>query len=106
MKRKQSKYMKDLISGLNKKKVLQVDFSENASITSQNEVQSAHCSHGSATLFTAHAWVSDGVTESMVFISDEETLERLIFCYVKRKQSKDFCHITMAKVWWMVLGAR
>ena len=54
VKRKQSKYMKNLISGVNKKKVLlQVDFSENASITSQNEVQSAHWSHGSATLFTA-----------------------------------------------------
>ena len=38
VKRKQSKYMKNLISGVNKKKVLlQVDFSENASITSQNE---------------------------------------------------------------------
>ena len=56
--------MKDLISGVNK-------ISENASITSQNEVQSASWAHGSATLFTAHAWVSDGVTESMVFISDD-----------------------------------
>ena len=51
VKRKQSKYMKNLISGVNKKKVLlQVDFSENASITSQNEVQSAHWSHGSTTV--------------------------------------------------------
>ncbi len=40
---------------------LQVDFSENASIASKNEVQSAHWSHGYATLFTAHAWISDGV---------------------------------------------
>ena len=64
VKRKRSKYMKNLISGVIKKKViLQVDFSENASITSQNEVLSAHWSHGSATLFTAHAWVSDGVCD-------------------------------------------
>ena len=80
------KYMKDLISGVNKKKVLlQVDFSENASITTQNEVQSAHWAHGSATLFTAHAWVSDGVTESMVFISDDRNHTKYsVFVFMQR----------------------
>ena len=78
--------MKDLISGVNKKKVLlQVDFSENASITTQNEVQSAHWAHGSATLFTAHAWVSDGVTESMVFISDDRNHTKYsVFVFMQR----------------------
>jgi hypothetical protein len=70
--------MKDLISNVNEKKVLlQVDFSENASIASQNEVQSAHWSHGSATLFTAHAWVSKDVTESMVYVSGDRNHNRL-----------------------------
>ena len=50
--------------------VLQVDFSENATIASQNETQSAHWSHGQATLFTAHAWIKDG-SESFVLVSDD-----------------------------------
>lgn len=35
--------------------VMQVNFSENATTTSQCEIQSAHWNHGQATLFTAHA---------------------------------------------------
>ena len=36
--------------------VLQVDFSENATIKMQNEIQSVHWNHTQATLFTANAW--------------------------------------------------
>ena len=51
VKRKQAKYMTELISNVDGKKVLlQIDFSENATIASQHEVQSAHRNHGSATL--------------------------------------------------------
>ena len=50
--------------------VLQVDFSENATIGSQNEIQSGHWNHSQATLFTAHAWAGDGKNESFVLISD------------------------------------
>ena len=50
--------------------VLQVDYSENATIASQNETQSAHWSHGQATLFTAHAWIKDG-SESFMLVSDD-----------------------------------
>ena len=39
-------------------------------IASQNETQSAHWSHGQATLFTAHAWIKDG-SESFVLVSDD-----------------------------------
>ena len=39
--------------------VLQVDFSESTAIASQHEVQSAHWSHRSATLFTTHAWIAE-----------------------------------------------
>ena len=86
VKRKQSKYMKNLISNVDEKKVLlQVDFSENASIASQNEVQSAHWSHGSATLFTAHAWVSESVTESMVYISDDRNHTKYsVYVFIQR----------------------
>ena len=57
--------------------VLQVDFSENATIASQHEIQSAHWSHGQATLFTGYAWIktdevaSENKCESFVLISDE-----------------------------------
>ena len=53
--------------------MLQVDFSENATITSQNEIQSAHWNHGQATLFTAHAWITDGKSKSFAIISDALT---------------------------------
>ena len=35
--------------------VLQVDFSENATLLEQNEVQSAHWSNKQVTIFTTHA---------------------------------------------------
>ncbi len=51
--------------------VLQVDFSENASIASQREVQAAHWHHSQATLFTAYAWIGSESSESIVLISDD-----------------------------------
>ena len=61
VKRRQAAHMVDLISKSNKQNaVLQVDFSENATIMSQNETQSAHWNHAQATLFTAHTWTGDG----------------------------------------------
>ena len=45
---------------------LQVDFSENASIVNQNEIQSAHWSHQQVTIFTDHVWVNQNVKESFV----------------------------------------
>ena len=51
--------------------VLQVDFSENATIVAQKEVQSAHWHHPQATLFTAHAWINNDNNFSMVIISDD-----------------------------------
>ena len=53
--------------------MLQVDFSENATIASQNETQSAHWCHGQATLFTAYAWIKEDENESFVLVSDDLT---------------------------------
>ena len=53
--------------------VLQVDFSENATIASQNETQSAHWCHGQTTLFTAYAWIKEDENESFVLVSDDLT---------------------------------
>ena len=54
VKRKQAAYMDTLISKCDGENVmLQVDFSENETIASQNETQPAHWCHGQATYFTA-----------------------------------------------------
>lgn len=77
VKRKQAASFKSLVEGCDGKTVvLQVDFSENATIVSQREIQSAHWNHGQATLFTAHAWIKAGsedtVAESqLVIVSDD-----------------------------------
>ena len=74
VKRKQSASFKSLVKECDGSSVvLQVDFSENATIASQREIQSAHWNHGQATLFTAHAWIKhDGSdTCSMVIVSDD-----------------------------------
>ena len=70
MKRKQAAYMTSfLISKCSKENVV---FSENATRASQNETQSAHWSHGQATLFTAHAWFKDEwVSGCFVLVSDD-----------------------------------
>ena len=50
--------------------VLQIDFSENASLLQQNEIQSACWIHKEVTVFTAHAWIGEGVNNSFVIVSD------------------------------------
>ncbi len=74
VKRKQEASFKSLVEKCDGKSiVLQVDFSENATIASQREVQSAHWNHGQATLFTAHAWItSEG--QNLVIVSDDFNL--------------------------------
>ena len=46
----------------------QVDYSENAALVHQNEIQFAHWAHKQATLFTSYAWVDkDLVKVLMIF---------------------------------------
>ena len=51
--------------------VFQVDFSENATIAAQKEVQAAHWHHGRAMIFTTHAWITNTTNFSMVLVSDD-----------------------------------
>ena len=44
---------------------LQVDYSENANLMNQNEVQSAHWCHGQATVITAFVWISEHITDEL-----------------------------------------
>lgn len=50
--------------------VIQVDFAENASLTAQNQIQSAHWRERHVTVFTCVIW-STSKTESLVIISDD-----------------------------------
>ena len=59
IKRKQVEHMTKALSTCDREFILlQVDFSENASLTSQDKIQSAHWSNNQATLFTVHAWIN------------------------------------------------
>ena len=96
IKRRQAAYMRDrqrAADGVNI--IVQVNFSENATLQNQNEIQTAHWSHNQATLFTAYAWidVSEDITESMVIVSDDLQHNKQsvhmfmthIFCTLKAK---------------------
>ena len=50
--------------------VLKVDFSENASIVNQNEIQSAHWYHQQVVIFTGHIRVNQNVKDSFAIVSD------------------------------------
>ena len=86
IKRKQAAFMENITSSVDGKKIaLQVDFSENATLTCQNEIQSAHWQHSQATLFTAHAWINTEERESIVIVSDDLEHTKLpIYTFMSR----------------------
>ena len=72
VKKQQSKVFDALVSSCNHEKVvLQLDFSENASLIDQNEIQAAHWNHDQVTLFTGHAWIDFDCKESFVIVSND-----------------------------------
>ena len=94
VKRKQSAFAETLRQSVNGSKIMiQLDFAENASLIHQNEIQAVHWTHKQATIFTAHAWISSGISESMAIISDDpvhnklqvHTYVRKIISYLKEK---------------------
>ena len=73
VKRAQANHLSNLISLTNNEHVLlQVDFSENASIVHHNEIQSAHWSHQQVTLLTGYYWFNSTQNQKkgIIFISD------------------------------------
>lgn len=67
----QSGYFQNAKEGLTSEKdVIQIDFSENNALISQDEIQSAHWSHAQVTLFTCCFWTTDKF-HSLVIVSDE-----------------------------------
>lgn len=72
IKRKQAASMESVTKNVDGKTIaLQVDFTKNATMASQNKIQYAHWQHSEATLLTAHAWISKEVGEMIVIISDD-----------------------------------
>ena len=63
---KQAAHIDNFVSTCDNENVVrQVDFSENATIMTQNEVLSAHWCHDQGTVFTAHALIDKGKIEQM-----------------------------------------
>ena len=82
--------------------MLQVDFSENATIASQNETQSAHWCHGQATHFTVYAWIKEDENESFVLVSDDLTLTKysvyIFMEYIMKHLREKFSSIRVLNV--------
>ena len=78
---------------VDQKIVLQVDFSENATIVAQREIQAAHWCHVQVTILKAYAWINEEVNLSIVIVSDDiyhtkyrvYTYMQLIFICLKEK---------------------
>ena len=84
VKRKQAAHMEELIVPCDDENiVLQVDFSENATIKMQNEIQSVHWNHTQATLFTANAWITTELSVNTVIISDDLTHKYSVYLFMK-----------------------
>ena len=84
MKRKQAAHIEELIAPCDDENIVsQVDFSENATIKMQNEIQSADWNRTQATLFTANAWITMELSENTVIISDDLTHKYNVYLFMK-----------------------
>ncbi|CAM4848043.1 unnamed protein product [Rotaria magnacalcarata] len=93
IKRQQYKFFEESkVNSYDKKIVIQVDYSENFEIKQQDEIQSAHWSCKSISIFTAHAWsgtdhysfalVSDNISH------DKYCINKCITYVIKKMQKK------------------
>ena len=103
VRRKQDVYIDTLISKCDGANVmLQLDFSEIATIASPNETQSAHWCHGRATHFTAWTWIKEDENESFVLVSDDLTHTKysvyIIMEYIMKHLREKFPSIRVLNV--------
>lgn len=101
----QSDYFRDIKENIKRHEaVLQVDFAENFTFVSQDEVQSAHWNQAQGTIFTACAWLKTetGLTShSFAIISNELTHNKesvwyflkVIIAYLKTKIELTTIHV-------------
>lgn len=82
---------------------IQIDFSENASIMEQDEVQSAHWSHKQVTIFTAVAWMEEGTFSYCVpsdcLLHDKHAAVALLHVILNDLQSKLSIPITEVDIY-------
>lgn len=97
-KQKQSAHFEALVKNSDSEHVvLQVDFSENATIASQREIQYAHWTHSQATVFTAHAWLGNENKKGTGIVSDDLNHEKCsafihaIYFEISQNQKCHFC---------------
>jgi len=72
-----------LVSSYNSEKImLQLDFSENASLLQQNEIQSANWNHNQVILFTGHTWFNSESNESFIISDDLSHTKDAVYTFV------------------------
>ena len=101
-KRMQAAHFAKLITECNESLVaLQVNFSENASLLQQNEIQAAYCTH-QVTIFTAHAWIGEGVKESFPIVSESlNHTKEVVYIFMSvlfRKHSEKYTSVRTINV--------
>ena len=104
VKKQQSKKFESLVASCTSEKVvLQLDFSENASLIDQNEIQSAHWNHNEVTLFTGHAWINSECKKSFVIISNDlnHTKEAVyaFVSYILEYLNKNYANLKIVNIW-------
>lgn len=60
--------------------VLQIDFAENYSMVSQDEIQSAHWNHGQISIFTCGVWLCNNVFKPYTIVSNDLSHNKYAVC--------------------------
>ena len=93
IKRVQSEDFQESIKNLKEDvEIVQIDFAENYSLISQDEIQSAHWSHDQVTIFTCCIWLFDKEIKPVVIVSNDTshtkytvwTILKSIFVYLRQ----------------------
>lgn len=63
--------------------LLQLDFAENYSLISQDEIQSAHWSHKQVTIFTCVAWLADATYSFAIISNDLSHSKYSVYAFIK-----------------------
>ena len=81
VKKVQSEYFQSKKKSLTENSaVLQIDFAENYSMISQDEIQSAHWSHSQISIFTCGLWLCDNVFKPYIIVSNDLSHNKYAVC--------------------------
>lgn len=98
----QSVYFSDLKSNLNETQaVVQIDFAENATLTPQNQIQSAYWRQQQATLFTCCIWTKDQENSLAIISDDLRHTKYSIWTFLK--VIAEYIHISFPNINWLAI---